>query len=83
MRYIRKYNEAKSIVDTNNLGDILDDLVDLGHVCRVQSDWWSDRSCYEVVMLKFWYMVERILVKNINKSMFLIFYRLLRGWFYI
>ncbi len=48
MKYIfeySKYNEARSIVDSNNLGDILDDLVDLGYVCRVKSDWWSDRSC--------------------------------------
>jgi hypothetical protein len=33
------------MIDTNNLSDILGDLVEIGHVCHVQSDWWSDREC--------------------------------------
>lgn len=45
MRYIRKYNESRTMIDTNNLSDILGDLVEIGHVCHVQSDWWSDREC--------------------------------------
>ena len=45
MRYIRKYNESRTMIDTNNLSDILGDLVEIGHVCHVQSDWWSDKEC--------------------------------------
>lgn len=45
MKHIRKYNESRTMIDTNNLSDVLTDLVDIGHVCHVQSDWWSDREC--------------------------------------
>jgi len=45
MKHISKFNESRSMIDTNNLSDILDELVEIGHVCHVQSDWWSDRKC--------------------------------------
>ena len=45
MKHLRKFNESRTMIDTNNLSDILDELVEIGHVCHVQSDWWSDREC--------------------------------------
>lgn len=45
MKHLKKYNESRSMIDTNNLGDILQELVELGHTCNVSSDWWSDREC--------------------------------------
>jgi hypothetical protein len=45
MKHIRKYNESRTMIDTNNLSDVLADLIEIGHVCHVQSDWWSDREC--------------------------------------
>ena len=45
MRHIRKYNESRAMIDTNNLSDILDELVSIGNVYHVRSDWWSDREC--------------------------------------
>lgn len=44
MRHLKKYNESSRMIDTNNLGDILLELIDLGHICNVSSDWWSDRE---------------------------------------
>ena len=42
MKHLRKFNESSQMIDTNNLSDILEDIIELGHV---QSDWWSDRGC--------------------------------------
>ena len=30
------------MLDTNNLGDILQEITDLGYLSHVQSHWWSD-----------------------------------------
>jgi hypothetical protein len=45
MKHLRKFNESGQMIDTNNLSDILEDIIELGHTCHVQSDWWSDRGC--------------------------------------
>lgn len=45
MKHLRKFNESSQMIDTNNLSDILEDIIELGHTCHVQSDWWSDRGC--------------------------------------
>ena len=42
MKYLKKIFEGKSMLDTNNLGDILLEITDLGYISRVQSGWWSD-----------------------------------------
>lgn len=42
MKYLKKIFEAKSMLDTNNLGDILQEITDLGYLSHVQSHWWSD-----------------------------------------
>ena len=45
MKHLRKFNESSQMIDTNNLSDILEDIIELGNTCHVQSDWWSDRGC--------------------------------------
>lgn len=51
MKHLKKYNESSRMIDTNNLGDILLELIDLGHICNISSDWWSDReSKIEVII---------------------------------
>ena len=42
MKYLKKIFEGKSMLDTNNLGDILQEITDLGYISHVQSGWWSD-----------------------------------------
>lgn len=42
MKYLKTFNESKSMIDTNILGDILQELTDLGYLSHVESSWWSD-----------------------------------------
>jgi hypothetical protein len=42
MKYLKKIFERKTMLDTNNLGDILQEITDLGYISHVQSGWWSD-----------------------------------------
>ena len=42
MKYLKKIFEGKTMLDTNNLGDILQEITDLGYSSNVQSHWWSD-----------------------------------------
>lgn len=42
MKYLKKIFEGKTMLDTNNLGDILQEITDLGYLSNVQSHWWSD-----------------------------------------
>jgi hypothetical protein len=42
MKYLKKIFEGKTMLDTNNLGDILQEITDLGYLSHVQSGWWSD-----------------------------------------
>ena len=42
MKYLKKIFEGKSMLDTNNLGDILQEITDLGYLSNVKTVWWSD-----------------------------------------
>ena len=42
MKHLRKFNESGQMIDTNNLNDILQDIIELGYTCHVESSWWSD-----------------------------------------
>jgi hypothetical protein len=43
MKYLRKFNESfKPMLDSNNVSDILVDIIDIGYKCNVETDWWSD-----------------------------------------
>ncbi len=44
MRHIRKFNESNLMLDTNIIGDILEDITDLNYLSQVESSWWSDKS---------------------------------------
>ena len=41
MKYLKKIFEGKTMLDTNNLGDILQEITDLGYLSNVRTDWWS------------------------------------------
>jgi len=42
MKHLKRIFEGKTMLDTNNLGDILQEITDLGYLSNVQSHWWSD-----------------------------------------
>jgi hypothetical protein len=42
MKHLKKFNESGQMIDTNNLNDILQDIIELGYTCHVESHWWSD-----------------------------------------
>lgn len=42
MKYLKKIFEANEMLDTNILGDILQEITDLGYLSHVESSWWSD-----------------------------------------
>lgn len=42
MKYLKKLFEANQMLDTNILGDILQEITDLGYLSHVESSWWSD-----------------------------------------
>ena len=42
MKYLKKIFEDNSMLDTNILGDILQEITDLGYLSHVESSWWSD-----------------------------------------
>jgi hypothetical protein len=42
MKYLKKIFETNSMLDTNLLGDILQEITDLGYLSHVESGWWSD-----------------------------------------
>ena len=42
MKHLKKFNESKDMFDTNELGDILQELTDIGYLSHVESSWWSD-----------------------------------------
>lgn len=42
MKYLKRFNESKDMFDTNELGDILQELTDIGYLSHVESSWWSD-----------------------------------------
>ena len=42
MKYLKKIFEANEMLDTNILGDILQEVTDLGYLSHVESSWWSD-----------------------------------------
>jgi hypothetical protein len=44
MKHLKKFNESGQMIDTNNLNDILQDIIELGYTCHVESHWWSDRE---------------------------------------
>lgn len=44
MRHLKKFYESGQMIDTNNLNDILQDIIELGYKCHVESHWWSDRE---------------------------------------
>jgi tRNA/tmRNA/rRNA uracil-C5-methylase (TrmA/RlmC/RlmD family) len=46
MKYLKKIFENNLMLDTNILGDILQEITDLGYLSHVNSSWWSanDRS---------------------------------------
>jgi len=44
MKYLKKIFEGNSMLDTNTLSDILQDITDLRYLSHVESSWWSDYS---------------------------------------
>jgi hypothetical protein len=44
MKHLKKFNESGQMIDTNNLNDILQDIIEMGYTCHVESHWWSDRE---------------------------------------
>ncbi len=42
MKYLKKIFEDNFMLDTNILGDILQEITDLGYLSYVESNWWSD-----------------------------------------
>lgn len=42
MKYLKKIFEGNFMLDTNILGDILQEITDLGYLSYVESLWWSD-----------------------------------------
>jgi hypothetical protein len=42
MKYLKKIFESNLMLDTNILGDILQEITDLGYLSHVESGWWSD-----------------------------------------
>jgi len=42
MKYLKKIFESNLMLDTNILGDILQEITDLGYLSHVDSSWWSD-----------------------------------------
>lgn len=42
MKYLKKIFENNLMLDTNILGDILQEITDLGYLSYVESTWWSD-----------------------------------------
>lgn len=42
MKYLKKIFETNEMLDTNILGDILQEVTDLGYLSHVESSWWSD-----------------------------------------
>jgi hypothetical protein len=44
MKHLKKFYESGQMIDTNNLNDILQDIIELGYICHVESHWWSDRE---------------------------------------
>ncbi len=44
MKHIKSYKifESNFMLDTNILGDILQEITDLGYLSHVESRWWSD-----------------------------------------
>ena len=42
MKYLKKIFENNLMLDTNILGDILQEITDLGYLSHVNSSWWSD-----------------------------------------
>lgn len=42
MKYLRNFNESfKPMLDSNNISDILLDIIDIGYECHVRTDWWG------------------------------------------
>lgn len=41
MKHLKRIFEEKTMIDTNNLGDILLEITDLGYLSHVKSSWWS------------------------------------------
>ncbi len=41
MKHLKRIFEGKSMIDTNNVGDILQEITDLGYLSHVESSWWS------------------------------------------
>lgn len=45
MNHLKKYNESHySVVDMDTIYDILRDVTDIGYLCRVENEWWSDEE---------------------------------------
>ena len=42
MKHLKNIFEANTMLDTNTLGDILQEITDLGYLSHVESSWWSD-----------------------------------------
>jgi hypothetical protein len=41
MKHLKRIFEGKTMIDTNNLGDILQEITDIGYLSHVESSWWS------------------------------------------
>ena len=44
MNYLKKFNESKFMVDSNDLNDILIELSDIGYKYSIQTTYWSDKG---------------------------------------
>lgn len=42
MKYLKLFEASRLMIDTNTLGDILQEITDLRYVSVVDSAWWSD-----------------------------------------
>jgi hypothetical protein len=52
MKHLRKFNESdNTMLDSNNIGDILLDIIDIGYRCHVTTNWWDDGDNNIVVVI--------------------------------
>ncbi len=42
MKHLKRIFESKFMIDTNYLGDMLQEISDIGYLSHVESNWWSD-----------------------------------------
>jgi hypothetical protein len=69
MKHLKRIFEGKTMIDTNNLGDILQEITDLGYLSHVESSWWSqdDRKILsEYVSMVKMNMINNLIVKYLT-----------------